>query len=148
MSYINGEEFLKQDKEVQKQLEQIDEHIKNIFKNCTCKINNEQNRKVLESDLNRYLKNILESDLITFEVEGDKTIVNLVPYYKGEKIESFKEVDIATAIKECIRTDNNIIFKDDIEIFEVGVNKSNNGTVWYRKPNGSDEELRNRIKNI
>lgn len=136
------------DKEFQKQLEQIDEHIKNIFKNCTCKINNEQNRKVLESDLNRYLKNILESDLITFEVKGDKTIVNLVPYYKGEKIESFKEVDLETAIKECIKTDSNIIFKDAIGIFEVGINKSNNGTVWYRKPNENDEELRERIKNI
>ncbi|EJP6471376.1 hypothetical protein NHI66_000625 [Clostridium botulinum] len=130
MSYISGEEFLKQDKELKRLLEQIRKDVQNIYQN--------------------YLVDLFSNNFITFELEEneERKDVFLVPYYEGKKIESYKEVDLETAIKECIKTDSNIIFKDDIEIFEVGVNKSNNGTVWSRKPNESDEELRNRIKNI
>lgn len=138
MSYISGEEFLKQ----------IKKDVQNISQNYLGKPNNKQNRETFRNTLNDYLVDLFSNNFITFELEEneERKDVFLVPYYKGKKIESYKEVDLETAIKECIKTDSNIIFKDDIEIFEVGINKSNNGTVWYRKPNESDEELRNRIK--
>lgn len=136
---------LRLDKEAEKQLEQIDEYIKNTFENFIGRSNDQPNKKVFEDNLNCYIGNRLGNNLITFKVEGDKTIINLVPYYKDKKIESYREVDLETAIKECIKTDSNIIFEDDMGI-EVGVNKSNNSTNWLRKPNESDEELRNRIK--
>ncbi|ENK0837112.1 hypothetical protein AB2Z22_000418 [Clostridium botulinum] len=150
MSYISGKEFLKQDKELKRLLEQIKKDVQNISQNYLGKPNNKQNRETLKNALNDYLVDLFSDNFITFELEENKERkeVFLVPYYKGGKIESYKEVDLETAIKECIRTDSNIIFKDDIGIFEVGVNKSNDGTTWLRKPNESDEELRNRIKNI
>ncbi|NFH48128.1 hypothetical protein FC976_13080 [Clostridium sporogenes] len=148
MSCISGKEFLKQDKELKRLLEQIKKDVQNISQNYLVKPNNKQNRETFKNALNDYLVDLFSDNFITFELEEneERKDVFLVPYYKGKKIESYKEVDLGTAIKECIKTDNNIIFKDDIEIFEVGINKSNKGTIWLRKPNESDEKLRNRIK--
>ncbi|EPS56761.1 TPA: hypothetical protein ACXDAY_003475 [Clostridium botulinum] len=153
MSYISEKEFLKQDKEWQNQLEQIEKHVRSICGDFIGKRNNKENGENFKDTLNDYMEKLLGNNLVTFEVEIEEAKIKLIPCYKGEKIkfykEFYKEVDLETAIKECIERDSNVILYDNVETLErILIDKYNNDIGIQQRFDESDEEFRNRIKKV